>query len=152
MHGHKCGDEPNRISPGRPDVVSTNSTSYSHFTIWEVATKSSWCGSGVVRSHPPMAVALASTGKEGLPLYHQTAVFYDRSHLRDARSTVKKLDRRVATMIQGHGATTVGKGAKDAAVNSIYVERDAYMQPMAYAAGYGKNVHEPLFHICGGLL
>ena len=55
--------------------------------IWEVATKSSWCGSGVVRSHPPMAVALASTGKEGLPLYHQTAVFYDRSHLRDARST-----------------------------------------------------------------
>jgi ribulose-5-phosphate 4-epimerase/fuculose-1-phosphate aldolase len=76
---------------------------------------------------------------------------------------VKKLDRRVAMMIQGHGATTVGKSAKDAAVNSIYLERDAYMQLMAYAAGdpkpllerdyakgYGKNVHEPLFQYIWG--
>ena len=105
-----------------------------------------------MRSHPPMAVALASTGKEGLPytirpLFSMTVPIFETHE-----ALVKKLDRRVATMIQGHGATTVGKGAKDAAVNSIYVERDAYMQPMAYAAGYGKNVHEPLFHICGGLL
>lgn len=122
---------------------------------------------GVVHSHPPMAVALASIGKEGLPLYNQTAVFYDRVPIFEtpdligteelALALTKKLDQRVAVMIWGHGATTVGKNVEDAVVNSIYLEKNAHMQLMAHAAGepkplgrdyakgYVKNVHEPLF-------
>ncbi len=122
---------------------------------------------GVVHSHPPMAVALASTGKEGLPLYNQTAVFYDRVPIFEtpdligteelARALAQKLGDRVGVMIWGHGATTVGKSVEDATVNSIYLEKNAYMQLLAsaagnprplereYARGYVKNVHEPLF-------
>ncbi|MBI3058557.1 MAG: class II aldolase/adducin family protein [Deltaproteobacteria bacterium] len=122
---------------------------------------------GVVHSHPPMAVALASTGKEGLPLYNQTAVFYDRVPIfktpdligteKLALALAKKLDQRVAVMIWGHGATTVGKNVEDAVVNSIYLEKNSQMQLLAHAAGepkplgrdyakgYVKNVHEPLF-------
>ena len=123
---------------------------------------------GVVHSHPPMAVALASTGREGLPLYNQTAVFHDRVPIFEtpdligteelALALAKKLDQRVAVMIWGHGATTVGKNVEDAVVNSIYLEKNSQMQLLAHAAGgpkplgqeyakgYVKNVHEPLFH------
>ncbi|MFQ5851242.1 MAG: class II aldolase/adducin family protein [Candidatus Binatia bacterium] len=122
---------------------------------------------GVVHSHPPMVVSLASTGKEGLPLYNQTAVFYDRVPIFEtpdligtdelAAALIEKMDKRVAVMIQGHGATTVGKSVEDAAINSIYLEKNAHMQLMAYssgnpkplereyAKGYVENVHEPLF-------
>jgi L-ribulose-5-phosphate 4-epimerase len=122
---------------------------------------------GVVHSHPPMAVALAATGKEGVPLYNQTAVFYDRVPIFQtpdligteelALALAKKLDQRAAVMIWGHGATTVGKNVEDAVVNSIYLEKNSQMQLMAYAAGepkplgrdyakgYVQNVHEPLF-------
>lgn len=122
---------------------------------------------GVVHSHPPMVVALAASGKEALPLYNQTAVFYDRVPIFEtpdligteelASGLARKLGHRVAVMIWGHGATTVGKSVEDAAINTIYLEKNAHMQLMAYAAGnprpleteyargYVKNVHEPLF-------
>ena len=122
---------------------------------------------GVVHSHPPMVVSLASTGKEGLPLYNQTAVFYDRVPIFEtpdligtdelAAALVQKMGERVAVMIQGHGATTVGTSVEDAAINSIYLEKNAHMQLMAYssgdpkalereyARGYVNNVHIPIF-------
>src|SRR4030095_1858260 len=122
---------------------------------------------GVVHSHPPMAIALAAIGKEGLPLYNQTAVFYDKVPIFQtpdligteelALALAKKLDQKVAVMIWGHGATTVGNSVEDATVNSIYLERNSQMQLMAHAAGkpkplnreyakgYVDNVHGPLF-------
>lgn len=122
---------------------------------------------GVVHSHPPMTVALAAVGEEGLPLYNQTAIFYDKVPIFQtpdligteelALGLAKKLERRPAVMIWGHGATTVGTSVEDATVNSIYLERNSYMQLMAraagkpkpldrdYAKGYVDNVHGPLF-------
>ena len=124
---------------------------------------------GVVHSHPPMAVALASTGR-GLPLYNQTAVFHDRCPIFEtpdligteelALALARKLDQRVAVMIWGHGATTVGNecrrrwstqsiGEELANAAAGTCRRKAEPLDPAYAKGYVKTSTSRCFNISG---